>query len=398
MRSGRARLAGLAGLIWAIGCVGPLPPGWVYVTLVDRTAATIVWTGTHGGKTLCRSSEGRTATATATADARGLMAARVENLRPDTRYACRIVGPDGGELTWVSFRTAPDAMASFLFTVVGDSGHGGITAQAIARHIRAAHPAFLIHVGDLAYPNGTVSELANTFFRPFRETLRHVPFFPTPGNHDLNYWSGYRAAFAPLADQKYGDVMRYSFDWGPAHFTSISSPLAAAGAPGLADELAAARSLPWRFVFLHEPLYTAGRKRVVPHLRTTLGPILEAGGVDVVLAGHEHYYERSLPSCEYVPSARVLHIISGGGSDVQLDTVRPHPNFPRALAVAHFLRVRVTPEWIDVRVVTPEGHTFDHFRRLRAAPGDCAASGWPPAKPERGPLGSRRRPPPDDDD
>src|SRR5262249_19825670 len=197
-------------------------------------------------------------------------------------------------------------------------------------------------------------------------------------NHDLNYWSGYRAAFAPLADQKYGDVMRYSFDWGPAHFTSISSPLAAAGAPGLADELAAAHNLPWRFVFLHEPLYTAGRKRVVPHLRTTLGPILEAGGVDVVLAGHEHYYERSLPSCEYVPSAHVLHIISGGGSDVQLDTVRPHPNFPRALAVAHFLRGRVAPGGIDGRVGTPAGHTFGHFPRLRAPPAGRAAPRRPP--------------------
>src|SRR6516162_7807277 len=40
-RYGRARLAGLAALIGAIGCVGSLPAGWVYVTLVDRTAATI---------------------------------------------------------------------------------------------------------------------------------------------------------------------------------------------------------------------------------------------------------------------------------------------------------------------------------------------------------------------
>jgi hypothetical protein len=297
----------------------------------------------------------------------------VEHLHPDTRYACRILAPDGRFISWVRFRTAPASDRSFLFTVVGDSGHGGIAARAIARHIRAAHPAFLIHVGDLAYPDGTVSDLARAFFPPYRATLRRVPLFPTPGNHDLVIGSAYRALFAPLA----GGRLRYSFDWGPAHFVSLSSPDGAAGAPGLAADLAAARTSPWRIVFLHEPLYTAGNKREVRNLRVALAPILEAGAVDLVLAGHEHFYERSQPSCEYVPSARVLHVTSGGGGDIQLDTVHPHPNFPSAFAAAHFLRVRVTPDWLDVRAVTPEGHTLDHFRRRRAAPGSCLAEGWP---------------------
>src|SRR5262249_58499683 len=125
---------------------------------------------------------------------------------------------------------------------------------------------------------------------------------------------------------------------------------AAGGRPARADGPAPARSLPGRFVFLHEPLYTAGRKRVVPHLRTTLGPILEAGGVDVVLAGHEHYYERSLPSCEYVPSARVLHIISGGGRDGPPDTLRPPPNLPPPPPPAPLPRGPPPPERADPRV------------------------------------------------
>jgi len=385
-------LACLVALGCTVGCVGSFPPGWFYVTAVDRTSATVVWTGTSGGQSGCRSRDGHTASAPGTRDAHGLVAARLKGLRPDTVYRCRILAPDGQLVTWVRFRTAPDVDASFLFTVVGDSGHGGLAARAIARRIRAAHPAFLIHVGDLAYPEGTVDELAATFFRPYRETLRRVPLFPTPGNHDLHARSGYRAVFAPLAEGPNGDRLRYSFDWGPAHFVSLASPDGAAGAPGLAGELATVRTMPWRIVFLHEPLYTAGNKREVRDLRSSLAPILEAGGVDLVLAGHQHFYERSLPSCEYVSSARVLHVTSGGGGDVQLDTVRPHPNFPKAYAQAHFLRVRVTPDRIDVRAVTPEGHTLDHFRRSRAQPGDCVAKGWPP--PPQGPRVRRpkRRP------
>ena len=394
-RFGGGWLACLAALGGTGGCVGSFPPGWFYVTAVDRTSATVVWTGTSGGQSVCRSSDGHTASASATPDAHGLLAARVEDLRPDTLYACRILASDGRFVTWVRFRTAPEADGPFLFTVVGDSGHGGVAARAIARRIRAAHPAFLIHVGDLAYPDGTVGQLAATFFPPYRETLRRVPLFPTPGNHDLNARSGYRAVFAPLAEGPNAARLRYSFDWGPAHFVSLSSPDGAAGAPGLAAELAAVRTMPWRIVFLHEPLYTAGNKREVRNLRVTLAPILEAGGVDLVLAGHQHFYERSQPSCEYVPTARVVHVTSGGGGDVQLDTVHPHPNFARAFAAAHFLRVRVTAAWIDVRAVTPEGHTLDHFRRFRAQPGDCLAQGWPtPQLRARGHRPKRRPPAP----
>src|SRR5262249_61548215 len=114
----------------------------------------------------------------------GLLAGRVESLHSDTRYECRIRASDGRFISWVRFRTAPASDGSFLFTVVGDSGHGGIAARAIARHIRAAHPAFLIHVGDLAYPDGTVSDLARAFFPPYRATLRRAPLFPTPGHPD----------------------------------------------------------------------------------------------------------------------------------------------------------------------------------------------------------------------
>src|SRR5262249_14893124 len=177
-------------------------------------------------------------------------AARLKDLRPDTVYRCRILAPDGQLVTWVRFRTAPEVDASFLFTVVGDSGHGGLAARAIARRIRAAHPAFLIHVGDLAYPDGTVDELAATFFRPYRETLRRVPLFPTPGNHDLHARSGYRAAFAPLAEGPNGDRLRYSFDWGPAHFRLRARPGGAGGGPGPAGGAPPGRPRPLGVLFL----------------------------------------------------------------------------------------------------------------------------------------------------
>lgn len=377
MTGGRLWAAWGLGVV-AAGCAPAFPPRWVYVTNVDRTAATVVWTGTNGGSAACRAAAGnQTVVAPATRRDRGLLTARVEGLQAGTRYACRIRAPDGRQVTRVHFRTAPAEDAPFLFTVVGDSGHGGPVARAIARRIRAAHPAFLIHVGDFAYGHGSLEEMNDRFFPPYRQTLRRVPLFPTPGNHDLFHRSVYRTLFAPAADGRPGDGLRYRLRWGPAAFVSLDSPTGAAGAPGLADDLKRDGTAPWRIVFLHEPLYTAGHKRVEPGLRAALEPEVEAAGVDLVLAGHQHFYERSLPSCEFVPWARVLHVTSGGGSDTQLDPVRPHPNFPRAVSAPNFLRVRVWPDRFEVRAVGPDGHTIDRVRRVRSADPGCRATGWP---------------------
>jgi hypothetical protein len=363
----------LAALVELTSCGGSFPPGWIYVTRVDRTAASVVWTG-PGSRVICRGTDGKTAQAAGAPRGLGLQAARLDTLSEDTAYGCGILA-DGHRVARVRFRTAPAPGASFLFTVVGDSGHGGVVGRAIARRIRAAHPAFLVHLGDFAYTHGTIGEYDRYFFATYRQTLLRVPIFPTPGNHDLTHKSVYRTLFAPAYDG--GPDLRYHFAWGAASFVSLSARDGAAGAPGLAEDLAGGGPRIWRIVFLHEPLYTAGRKRVEPGLRAGLAPVVEAAGVDLVLAGHQHFYERSLPSCEYVPTARVMHVTSGGGGGVGLDPVREQPNFARAASRSHFLRVRVSSDWLDIRAVGADGHTIDHVRRARAADLPCRAEGWP---------------------
>jgi hypothetical protein len=251
----------LAALAWLTSCgSGPFPPGWIYVTRVDRSAASVVWTG-PGNRVACRGTNGTTAEAAGAPQGLGLQAARLETLRQDTAYACGVLDADGHRVARVRFRTAPAPGATFLFTVVGDTGHGGIVGRAIARRIRASHPAFLVHVGDFAYTYGTIAEYGRYFFAIYRRTLRRVPIFPTPGNHDLYHRSIYRTLFAPAYDGG-GSDLRYHFAWGAASFVSLSARDGAAGAPGLADDLAAGGPALWRIVFLHEPLYTAGHKRV----------------------------------------------------------------------------------------------------------------------------------------
>ena len=98
-----------------------------------------------------------------------------------------------------------------------------------------------------------------------------------------------------------------------------------------------------------------------------------------MLAGHEHLYERSMPACAYAAEARTLHVVSGGGG-ANLDPVVPHPNFPRAVSVTHYLRIRVTPARLEVRAVDVSGHVLDRVGRQRAQDVACVSGGWPPPR------------------
>jgi len=173
-------------------------------------------------------------------------------------------------------RTVPPPGTPFRFAVVGDSGDLSPESFALARRIRAGRPDFLIHVGDLAYPKGTFRQLDRRFFRPYRRVLERVPLYPTPGNHDYGSRSGYGMAFAPVAGGLRAGKA-YAFEWAGAHFVSVPSPDVAA--PDTAGWLARRlEGLPrdgWRTVFLHEPPYSPGVKRVTPGLRATLAPMLE---------------------------------------------------------------------------------------------------------------------------
>jgi len=373
--------AGLAVvLLLGVACRRRLPAGWTYVTRVTPTGATVVWTG--GADVLeCRGPDGGPLHVVAAEGPRGLRVARLASLLPSSTYGCGIASGDRPRR--LRFRTAPAGPVPFTFAAVGDTGGGSRAAAALARRILAGRPAFLVHLGDMAYPGGSARDYAAEFFRPYGRLLRRVPLMPTPGNHDLRPRSVYRDLFAPAADGEDAGGPHYGFDWGAAHLVSVSSPeFGRDGAPGagwLAADLAAAAGRPWRIVFLHEPPYSGGAKFTIAGLRANLEPILERGRADLVLAGHEHLYERSMPACAYAAEARTLHVVSGGGG-ANLDPVVPHPNFPRAVSVTHYLRIRVTPARLEVRAVDVSGHVLDRVGRQRAQDVACVSGGWPPPR------------------
>lgn len=255
---------------------------------------------------------------------------KIGDLQPDTKYyysigsgAFRLVGGtnDGGNY-WFKSSPPVGTRRNFRTWVLGDAGTAGngapdrqqSTRDAFYRYAETNGGAadLVLMLGDNAYNSGTDAEHQAAVFDMYPTTLRNKFLWPTIGNHetdqsttatDFPYLRIFslptagEAGGVPSGTEKY-----YSFDYGNIHFVcldSMTSGLTGATpmARWLQDDLANTAQ-EWIIVFFHHPPYTKGSHNSdtegdLTQLRQNLVPILEANGVDLVLSGHSHGYERS---------------------------------------------------------------------------------------------------------
>src|SRR6185295_14130096 len=135
---------------------------------------------------------------------------------PNTAYQYRV--QVDGETVFQDGRFLTAGPGHFDFVALGDSGMVTPEQTALTTRMVLERPSFLMHLGDLAYYNGTLAELQAGYFDYYRGIMSCIPFFPTPGNHDYVFEeaAAYRSVHAvpqegvPAEDQgRY-----YSFDWG----------------------------------------------------------------------------------------------------------------------------------------------------------------------------------------
>jgi hypothetical protein len=249
------------------------------------------------------------------------------------------------------FATSPTAgdPASFTVWIVGDSGTGDANQAAVRDAMLASTggspPELYLHVGDIAYNSGTDQEFTDRFYAPYEVVLRHTVCWPTLGNHegassDSQTQSGpyYEGYVLPTAGEagglSSGTEAYYSFDYANAHFICLDShdtPRTPGSAmlTWLASDLAATDQN-WIIAFWHHPPYSKGSHDSddvgdsggrLRDMRENVLPILEAGGVDLVLAGHSHIYERSylVDGAYDTPTTAAGHIVDGGDGRISGD-------------------------------------------------------------------------------
>lgn len=346
----------------------------------------------------------------------------LSGLTPDTEYFFAVgatdvdaAGPDAAHV----IRTSPLAGAAKATRVwvVGDAGTADGNQAAVRDAFVAyagARPADLwLMLGDNAYDTGTDSEYQSAVFDMYADQLRTSPVWPTFGNHDAGsansatqsgtYFDIFSLpTLAQAGGEPSGTEAYYSFDYGNIHFICLDS-MGSSRLPGSAmltwlEADLQATTAQWVIAYWHHPPYSKGShdsdvESELVQMRQNVVPILETYGVDLVLAGHSHSYERSyLLDGHYgvsstlqssmlmdggngrvdgtgayrktgqalVPNEGAVYVVAG--SSGRLDSVGNHPAMFAAWSELGSLILDVDGRRLDATFLAADGAVLDWFR------------------------------------
>ncbi|AWV99431.1 metallophosphoesterase [Arcticibacterium luteifluviistationis] len=253
--------------------------------------------------------------------------ANLVGLSPATLYYYSITNSEN-KIVRGSFKTLPLASSTnkLSFVALGDCGTGTPAQKEVLKQVKNYYQDKpidgMLLLGDNAYNFGFDREYQSNFFSVYQDDLlRKTVLWPTPGNHDYadRPWPNdfgerpdYFNIFKLPSEGESGGLTSnseayYSFDVGNVHFVSLDSygqedgqrmsNLLGKQAKWLQEDLTA-NKLEWTVVFFHHPPFSKGshdsdKEQELIDIRTNLVPIFDKYGVDLVLTGHSHTYERS---------------------------------------------------------------------------------------------------------
>ncbi|MFQ5604972.1 MAG: metallophosphoesterase [bacterium] len=248
---------------------------------------------------------------------------RLSNLSPDTKYYYAI-GADSQTLAggderhfFITSPLAGEAKPTRLW-ILGDSGTKNDNARAVRdayyNFTGSRHTDLWLMLGDNAYSSGTDAQYQQAVFENmYEDMLIKSVLWPTLGNHDVNSSSSpgpnpFHDIFTLPTNGEAGGLASgsesyYAFDYGNIHFICLNSNKKSEISTGSTmltwlEEDLAANDKDWTIAFWHHPPYSKGTHdsdsdKPLVLMRQFAVPILEDGGVDLILSGHSHNYERS---------------------------------------------------------------------------------------------------------
>jgi 3',5'-cyclic AMP phosphodiesterase CpdA len=238
------------------------------------------------------------------------------------------------------------------FAVVGDIGDSGSRLDATANAVAAigaqqAYDALLL-LGDNVYPSGDPARLPDTVFGPFAATLDSgARLLAIVGNHDVKDGHG-DAQMAALGmpgrwwQERIGDVLVVGLD-----SNDIDNPEQLA----FLDDALGASDATWKFVLAHHPPYSAGYQGSSHDVRDAIGPIVERHGVQLVLSGHDHDYQRSKVI------GGVTYVVTGGAAGTRRTS---EASFTAAsFSWHHFVDLAVYDDHVVLRAVNQDDRVAD---------------------------------------
>ena len=314
-------------------------------------------------------------------ESRDFHALRATGLEPGTTYDYRVVSGDAkSELG--HFTTAPAGDVSFRFLVYGDSRSDHAAHEAITRALVAAPGEFLINTGDMVLAGKDPADWS-AFFRIEGTLLRDHCVFACVGNHELSrgdpagevaflrYFSG--------ADENGERTRLYgSFRWSNTRFFLLNAMDTWTGEERdwLRKELDRAMYEPGlvhRVAVLHHGPFSSGPHGANPALASAgIVGLMTSGKIDLVLAGHDHVYERG-------DGEGLKYVISGGAGAPVYEHKLSAPQTISFESVHHFVEAAIDGPSVKIVARRVDGSVIESCGFRGAGPWECDATPTRPA-------------------
>jgi predicted MPP superfamily phosphohydrolase len=248
----------------------------------------------------------------------------------------------------------PVPAGDFEFVVIGDTrprfeSQDFRPFEGMITKINALKPALVVNLGDLIYGYGPYSKEKQ--WEKYQQVIKRIgpPYHQVPGNHDTHSKEARK-----IYGRRFGSFYQ-SFDYQDCHFVLLDNTekqrwgyLGPAQLEWLKSDLEASRARSV-FVFLHFPVWEP--ERISPQYyefwAQTLRPLFKQFRVQAVFGGHYHTYG---PTREF---DGIRYFITGGGGAELI------PEYKKSGGEHHFVKVKVSGDTFDVRVVTEQGELTD---------------------------------------
>ncbi len=255
---------------------------------------------------------------------------------------------------------ATPAKDRIKFIAIGDFGTGddnqaGIAAQMLRDH-KTSPLDFVIAVGDNIYPDGGGRHFAKKFERPYSSLIREgVKFHAVLGNHDVRDGRRDQCQY-PLFNMNGQCHYTVKQGDGLAEFFMIDSTDFNMTQAGWLEGVLKESTAKWKIAVFHHPIYSSAETHGSDlGLRRRIEPLLTRYGVNVVLSGHDHTYER------VKPQQGVQYFVTGAGGKVRRDDIDMRSPF-RAMSFDednHYLQMVIEDQQISFQTITRGGAVID---------------------------------------
>lgn len=244
--------------------------------------------------------------------------------------------------------------------MIGDFGTGDVREVVLAAALRSwmrTRPFdALVTLGDNVYDEGHPSRFEAAWTFPFGWVDRRgIAVIGALGNHDVKTDDG-----APVME-----LLRMPDRWYRRRIGSVdifvldANDIDRAGQLEWLSEALTASRAPWQVLVFHQPAYSCSKHGSTPEIQDHLLPVIHGKGVDLVVNGHDHNYQR------FAPRGGVIYVVSGGGAAGLYDVGDCPVGTPHPVAwndgVQQFLYLEATPSRIRGEAVSVRGETLDAF-------------------------------------